>query len=50
MTNELKNNKNKIYMKNLNFELTRRCNLRCRWCARGNPQSIDITKKLLTKH
>lgn len=50
MTNESKNKtKNKIYMKNLNFELTRRCNLRCRWCARGNPQSIDITKKIINK-
>lgn len=35
----------KIYMLNLAFELTRRCNLTCHWCAKGNPQNMDITKE-----
>lgn len=39
----------KIYMLNLAFELTRRCNLACRWCARGNPQNVDITKEIINK-
>lgn len=39
----------KIYMLNLAFELTRRCNLTCRWCAKGNPQNMDITKEIIDK-
>lgn len=36
-------------MLNLAFELTRRCNLTCRWCAKGNPQNMDITKRTIDR-
>lgn len=29
------------------FEATRRCNLRCGHCLRGEPQSVDITKRVV---
>lgn len=31
------------------FELTRRCNMRCRFCSRGEAQDIDITKEIIDK-
>lgn len=41
--------KNKIYMLNLCFELTRKCNLQCCWCSNGDAQNIDITKEIIDK-
>lgn len=37
------------YIFALSFEITRRCNLNCRWCAKGEPQNIDITKEIIDK-
>lgn len=31
----------------LDFEVTRRCNLRCEHCMRGEPQDIDMTEKIV---
>ena len=31
------------------FEMTRRCNMRCRFCSRGEAQDIDITKEIIDK-
>lgn len=33
----------------ISFELTRRCNLHCRWCSKGEPQNMDITKDIIDK-
>ena len=31
------------------FEVTRRCNLRCAHCFRGEPQNIDISEEIINK-
>lgn len=39
--------KNKIRMNCLCFELTRRCNMNCDFCCKGNAQNLDITPKII---
>ena len=29
--------------------MTRRCNLKCKFCAKGEPQDIDISKSIIDK-
>lgn len=36
-------------MLSLAFELTRRCNLNCPFCSKGDPQNMDITKEIIDK-
>lgn len=36
-----------MYINNLSIEITRRCNLKCSHCMRGNTQSIDISDETL---
>lgn len=31
------------------FEITRRCNLRCAHCFRGDPQSVDISEEIIDR-
>ena len=33
----------------LAIEMTRRCNLKCKFCAKGEPQDIDISKSIIDK-
>lgn len=37
------------YMGCLSFEMTRRCNMSCKFCAKGTAQNIDITPKIIDK-
>lgn len=37
----------KYFLWNLTLELTRKCNIRCAHCMRGNPQNIEITKEIV---
>lgn len=39
----------KNYMFCLSFEMTRKCNMDCIFCARGKAQNIDITKEIIDK-
>lgn len=39
----------KKYLEGLCFELTRRCNMNCLFCARGEAQNTDITKEIINK-
>ena len=34
-----------LYIKNLCIEITRRCNMRCTYCMRGDAESVDIPLK-----
>ena len=34
---------------NLALEVTRRCNLRCKHCMRGEPQDLDMSDEVLDK-
>ena len=34
-----------LYIKNLCIEITRRCNMRCTHCMRGDAESVDIPLK-----
>ncbi len=36
-----------IFIKNITLEVTRRCNLKCRHCMRGNSQNKDINYKYI---
>lgn len=36
-------------MRRLSFDITRRCNLNCKWCSRGDAQNEDITKEIVDK-
>lgn len=38
-----------IHMNTLSFELTRRCNLKCSWCCKGDSQNLDITPEIIDK-
>lgn len=38
---------NKYAIKELNFDVTRRCNLSCNFCARGRAQETDITPDVI---
>jgi len=33
----------------IGFELTRRCNLHCKWCSKGDAQNMDMTKEIIDK-
>lgn len=37
------------YIAALSFEMTRRCNLKCKWCSKGEPQNLDITTEIIDK-
>lgn len=39
----------KVFMSTLCFELTRRCNMNCDFCCRGDAQNKDITKQIINK-
>lgn len=39
----------KYKFKGLSIEVTRRCNLRCEHCMRGEPQNVTITKEIIDK-
>lgn len=36
---------NKLYAKNLSIEVTRRCNMSCTHCMRGDAQNVDIKQQ-----
>jgi Predicted Fe-S oxidoreductases len=38
----MERNMNKFYAKYLNIEVTRRCNMKCKHCLRGDAQDVDI--------
>lgn len=37
------------YINTIAFEITRRCNLKCKWCSKGEPQNIDISREIIDK-
>ena len=37
------------YINTISFEITRRCNLNCKWCSKGDPQNFDISKEIIDK-
>lgn len=37
------------YMMTLAIETTRRCNLNCKWCCKGDAQPVDITTDIIDK-
>ena len=37
-----------LYIKNLCIEITRRCNMRCAHCMRGNAEAVDIPLRHIT--
>lgn len=37
------------YISTISFEITRRCNLKCKWCSKGEAQNIDISKDIIDK-
>ena len=39
----------KKYIAGINFELTRRCNLNCKWCSKGEAQDLDMRKEIIDK-
>ena len=39
----------RIYLSVLSFEITRKCNLECKWCAKGKAQDLDISKEIIDK-
>lgn len=39
----------KKYLHGLCFELTRRCNMKCEFCCKGEAQSQDITPEIIDK-
>ena len=39
--------KYKYEMITLNMELTRRCNMQCAFCARGQAQNIDMSHEVI---
>lgn len=38
-----------MFINELVIEVTRRCNLKCRHCMRGDPQNVNISKETITK-
>ena len=38
---------NKVTFEHISIELTRRCNMRCRHCLRGDAQNVDIDYKYI---
>ena len=50
--NILSSEKSEIISKTMNrlsFDVTRRCNLNCKWCCKGDAQNKDITKEIVDK-
>lgn len=41
-------NKN-IKVAQVGFEMTRRCNMKCKFCSRGDAQNLDITEEIIDK-
>lgn len=39
----------KISIRSLSFEMSRRCNLKCDWCSKGECENVDITKEIIDK-
>lgn len=37
------------YLTYVCFELTRRCNMTCDFCSRGDPQNVDITERVIDR-
>lgn len=37
------------FLKSISFELTRRCNLQCRWCMKGEAQNVNMSKDIIDK-
>ena len=37
------------YVEGISFELTRRCNLHCKWCSKGDAQNLDMNKNIIDK-
>lgn len=37
------------YIEGISFELTRRCNLKCSWCSKGDAQDLDMSKEIIDK-
>ena len=42
-------NQTKAKMLALSLEMTRRCNLNCIWCCKGQSQNMDISKEVIDK-
>ncbi len=51
MKSRIKTNEKKFYryMECLAIEMTRRCNLNCKFCAKGKAQNVDITHEIIDK-
>ena len=49
LNNELETKNIPLPYDNIMIEVTRRCNLRCEHCMRGEPQNIDMSDKVLDK-
>ncbi len=39
--------KYKTHIRCLSFDITRRCNLNCDWCLKGDSENIDITSDII---
>ena len=39
----------KKYISAVSFELTRRCNMKCEFCAKGEAQNKDTTETIINK-
>ena len=37
------------YIEGISFELTRRCNLKCSWCSKGDAQDLNMSKEIIDK-
>lgn len=38
-----------IKVAQVGFEMTRRCNMKCKFCSRGDAQNLDITEEIIDK-
>lgn len=41
--------RNYYFVKTLSLEMTRRCNMKCRFCARGDAQKLDMSREIIDK-
>lgn len=39
----------KIHYQAITLELTRRCNMNCLWCCKGEAQNIDMPKEIISR-
>lgn len=39
----------KTYMSGLSIEITRKCNMNCIFCSRGDSQNLTISKSIIDK-